>query len=337
MKKLTTPLKTSWRNFVTSDTKSASSTSECNSHDANSTETQSMDNNESFKVNPNRFDNQASSSGGFKSPPGLSNSSPQALKAFEKFKSKQKIHSDEIEDLYDAGSTKDIDNDIIDDFKTAVHYSRINLKPARSNGLDLKSLKNRRLGVELSRIISKIAEDYSGANTEGDDFWDGNRLATRKISKESILKCKMSKEKQNVIIMLDSSPSCDQQARFYSVIAAEASKFGDVELYDAPNARIVHKYNTKTGSFEKFLTKQDVMNNVHEWSLINNRTIIFFGDNDGVHILGNNSNNNKIYYISTEAEYRVRKYLPKHLYKNVMVLPNVRTIKDFMKVCKKLR
>jgi len=337
LKKLITPLKTNWRNFVTSGTKPASSTSECNRHDANSTEGQSSNNNESFKVNPNRFDNQASSSGGLKSPSGLSKSTPKALKAFQNFKSKQRIHSDEIEELYDTSSHTYTDNVSIEDFKDSVHYSRINLKPAQSTGLDLKSLRNRRLGVELSRIISKIAEDYSGAHTEGSDFWDGNRLATRKISKESILKCKMSKEKQSVIIMLDSSPSCDEQATFYSVLAAEASKFGDVELYDAPNARIVHKYNQKTGSFEKFLTKKDVINNVHRWSLIKNRTIIFFGDNDGVHIVKENSNNNKIYYISPEREYRVRKYVPKHLYKNIIVLPNVRTIKDFMKVCKKLR
>ena len=112
----------------------------------------------------------------------------------------------------------------------------------------------------------------------------------------------MSREKHNIIIILDSSPSCSRYANFYGKIASQCVQYGDVELYDGPNARLVHIYKPREKSFVTFLTAEDIFNNVHEWSLFKNRTIIFFGDSDGLYTVLKNTVHNKVYYFYTHDE-----------------------------------
>ena len=232
----------------------------------------------------------------------------------------------------------------LDNFRQDHDMSRINKNPAPAGKLSLKDVKNRRLGVELARTISKLAEDNIGAYTEGDDYWDCDRLAMRQITKESIFNCKMSREKHNIIIILDSSPSCSRYANFYSKIASQCVQYGDVELYDGPNARLVHIYKPRERAFVTFLTAEDIYNNIHEWSLFKNRTIIFFGDSDGFHVAVKNTIHNKVYYFYTYDEDSFQHDLRDHIdyggdcnTKNLKPIYNIKDVDSFMKACKKLK
>ena len=232
----------------------------------------------------------------------------------------------------------------LENFQSDHDMSRINKNPAPAGKLSLKDVRDRRLGVELARTISKLAEDNIGAYTEGDDFWDCDRLAMRQITKESIFNCKMSREKHNIIIILDSSPSCSEYANFYGKIASQCVQYGDVELYDGPNARLVHIYKPREKSFVTFLTAEDIFNNVHEWSLFKNRTIIFFGDNDGLYTVLKNTVHNKVYYFYTSNEDDFRYSLEDYTEyggdcntKNLKPIYNIKDVDSFMKACKKLK
>ncbi len=338
MKERTNPLKSSWRNF-----NSPSSKTENSLHNApmlNNSIENTLSNDKSLF--------QANNLGG-NTPPGLSKPIVNSQKLLEKFKNTFNINENSINELYeiDRCSSDDIKKleakygysnvRKLTEFARALDMSRINLYPAPSGNLNLKELKNRRLSVELSRIISKLAEDHYGAITEGDEFWDCNRLAMRKINKESIIKCRNSKEKHNIIIMLDSSPSCSKQAEFYSKIASESCKFGDIELYDAPNARLVHRYSHKEKAFVRFLTPEDIINDVSSWNFFKNRTIIFFGDFDGISILTKASLTNKIYWFHpSNDEYHDLDYY-NYNKTNFTLFENINGINEFMKACKKLK
>jgi hypothetical protein len=251
--------------------------------------------------------------------------------------------------LYNQNDERDMMMDVmkysqrrkIDQFDEDVNMSRINMYPALPGKYTLEGARNRRLAVELSRVISKLAEDHVGAALEGDEFWDCDRLSMRKLNRESIYKCRMTREKHNIIIMLDSSPSCDEYSNFYSDIASQCVQFGDIELYDAPNARIVHMYSNRKKAFVEFFTIEDILKDVHMWSLFKNRTIVFFGDFDGLHIVLGGTINNKVYYFCTQDTDDIQWYLKDNTkpcnYRNLEIIPNITSVESFMKACKKLK
>jgi len=280
--------------------------------------------------------------------PGLGNLRNNPAKINRKFNSNTNAFDPRNSKLLQNGKARskltEPQKNKLEDFKQDHEMSRINKNPAPAGKLSLKDVRDRRLGVELSRTISKLAEDNIGAYTEGDDYWDCDRLAMRQITKESIFNCKMSREKHNIIIILDSSPSCSRYANFYGKIASQCVQYGDVELYDGPNARLVHIYKPREKSFVKFLTAEDVFNNVHEWSLFKNRTIIFFGDSDGFHIALRNTVHNKVYYFYTSDENDFQYALQDHTdyggdcnTKNLKPIYNIKDVDSFMKACKKLK
>ena len=283
--------------------------------------------------------------------PGLGNLRNNPANINRKFNSNTKnnnafdpINSKLFQNGKDRAKLTEPQKNKLENFRQDHDMSRINKNPAPAGKLSLKDVRDRRLGVELSRTISKLAEDNIGAYTEGDDYWDCDRLAMRQITKESIFNCKMSREKHNIIIILDSSPSCSRYANFYSKIASQCVQYGDVELYDGPNARLVHIYKPREKSFVKFLTAEDVFNNVHEWSLFKNRTIIFFGDSDGFHIALRNTVHNKVYYFYTSDENDFQYALQDHTdyggdcnTKNLKPIYNIKDVDSFMKACKKLK
>ena len=301
-------------------------------------------------VKPSMDNITASNSGGPK-PLGLGKLRDQVNKLTEKFDksiSNNKIKknplyttkgysSNEYNDMKKVMTDKQKER--LEDFESSLDYSRINKNPAASGKLTLNGVKNRRLAVELSRVISKLAEDHVGATTDGDDFWDCDRLVMRQFNKESIYSCRNSREKQNIVIMLDSSPSCEKQAKFYSDIASQVCQFGDVELYDAPNARLVHKYSPRDKRFVDFLTMDDVANNIHRLSAFKNRVIIFFGDMDGFHVMANASFDNTIYYFHSDNEGYIKDCLrgQPHKSRNFRIMPRVTNVKKFMEACKKLK
>ena len=259
----------------------------------------------------------------------------------QQMKAMNKWHS-EFEDYYTALSQKDKAK--IQGYDSARQYSEINRRPARPGKYDLNGVKNRRLGTELSRIISKIAEDYSGTQTEGDDFWDIERLMLRSFNNEPVTKCRMSYDKSSVVMMLDSSPSCSEQSNFYSKLAVIAAEYGDLELYDAPNGRLVHMWSPKQHEFVKFLTPADVLAGMHKWSMFKNRVVMFFGDTDGCQTVFENTVRNKVFYFYTEREEHIIDEMEEHSRhggsinpNNLTIIPSVVDMATFMNKAKKMK
>ena len=141
-----------------------------------------------------------------------------------------------------------------------------------------EQLKNKKLSSTLSLLFGKIAEERMGDKQEGSDKWDIDKIMFRRISKKIITDCKYSREKKQLVLMLDSSPSCRNMARVYSKIATESATFDDIEIYDAPNGYAHSIYDARTKSFRKL--EREELDYTYHWKGFNNRTIIYFGDYD---------------------------------------------------------
>lgn len=227
----------------------------------------------------------------------------------------------------------------LEDFRNDIDMHR-NLNAAKKGKFELDTSSNKRLATEFARLIGKIAEDLTGEPEPGDEYWDIDRLLNRRLSKESILNCKMTRERESIIMILDSSPSCHAQAVFYSELASIATVHGDVELYNAPNARLVEMYNARKKKFVPFLTPYDLMDRVHKWSLFKNRVILFFGDNDGEQIVLHATENNDVYWFDWH-KYVKHRSLARHKRavnsRNLKLFYSMYNKEDFINTMKKIR
>lgn len=79
------------------------------------------------------------------------------------------------------------------------------------------------------------AEDLIGWPIPGDDEWSAPDVTARHLDRRPLTQCPRSREKEQVVIVIDTSGSCLRQARFFSSIATAAVAAGDVELCEAPN------------------------------------------------------------------------------------------------------
>ncbi len=162
--------------------------------------------------------------------------------------------------------------------------------PNFSQAFSLEFHRLQRIINTFAIIVSKVAEDLAGWPIEGDDEWSIPRLMSRRITREPVGNCRQSREKDSVVVILDTSGSCLPQARFYNRIAAAAVQVGDVELYAAPNAGLESRRSR------------------HGWQTLpdkawpfRQRTIIFFGDYDGGDAVVEASWHNKVYWFCSEG------------------------------------
>lgn len=139
--------------------------------------------------------------------------------------------------------------------------------------------------------ISKLAEDFSNNKIEGEDFWDIDRLLLRKINKDIIYNCMNSFEKEKVIIILDTSPSCERQSLFFINIALLALRNGFIEIYTGDN-----------GNIEKKLGDDNYIPKYETWGFTG-KNVLFFGDFDGYEILKSESKRNNIYYFCCDNKF----------------------------------
>ncbi len=233
-----------------------------------------------------------------------------------------------IDDYYENGEVYSSSNTL----SVAIKSNKVNLWEAESMGLAASYSKLNRMSSAFARMIYKFGEDNFGKDTEGDDFWCERMIAERVVSRKNINHCKKSLEKDRIIIMLDSSPSCENQASFYSQIASIAARFGDIELYDAPNGRIIKAYSPRDKDFYYIYNKDDVLNNAHRWSYLENRNIIIFTDGDSTEVVEENQKRNNIILLTTSNT-------SNYMYKNMRVnwFKNIDEPEDLIKVAKKLK
>jgi hypothetical protein len=165
-----------------------------------------------------------------------------------------------------------------------------NLAP-QAFGLEGKYL--RALAARFARMISKVAEDSADMPAPGDDEWDLEELRMRRFTGRHVSQCRMTREKRKVAVVLDTSPSCEHQARLFGTVAQVAEALGDCELYDAPNFAITAR---KLGAQWENLPELE-----REWSF-RNRVVLAFGDFDGVDRIceASQRRGNKIFWFCCE-------------------------------------
>jgi len=206
----------------------------------------------------------------------------------------------------------------LDDFSSHLSWSRemifeekrdYKYNKDRSYSVVVKAneTKDKRLSGAIAVMISKLAEDKSGEPIIGEDEWDVQELMMRSITRRNIYSCMQSRERENIVLVLDSSPSCERSARFYSKIAYLSCKLGNLDIYLAPNARVTHKLNAKTREYEKvFDINKDKnmivcgMGSLHNY--FHNRVILFFGDYDGKRMICEASKSNEVYWLNNDYE-----------------------------------
>ena len=174
---------------------------------------------------------------------------------------------------------------------------------------DLEGRYLRALAARFARMVSKIAEDAADMPTQGDDEWDLEELRTRRFTGRLVSQCRMTREKRKVAVVLDTSPSCEHQARLFGSVAQVAEALGDCELYDAPNFAIVSR--RLAGAWEPLPQPE------REWRF-ERRVVLAFGDFDGIERIGKASQvrGNKIYWFCCEERPGIldaqRDYFVKH-------------------------
>ena len=170
---------------------------------------------------------------------------------------------------------------------------KLNKKPERS-AFSYDALHNRKLGSTLALLFSKIAEERMGDKIIGEDKWDVEDIMFRRVSKKVITNCKYTREKKHLILILDRSPSCKDMAQTYSEIATESAMFDDIEIFDAPNGYAHSIYNPLRKDFIN-LTDEEI-DAMYHWNSLQDRTIIYFGDEDAVRSINNSNKHNEIHW-----------------------------------------
>ena len=206
----------------------------------------------------------------------------------------------------------------------------------------------RRLGNSVNVMISKFAEDQCGNDIfPGNEFWDEDALLNRVMTKVPIHICRKDRELEKVVLILDTSPSCSEQALLYANIARAVVGQGLVEMYDAPNAYITRKFCPVKKKFVEFMDRDSLLKeNIAKWKIFHNRHIIFFGDTDGWRIVYESMQNNKVHwfmnlpgdqwedYISGSKNYALER-LPKQVRQRIYT--NIYNTGDFIDAIKRLK
>ena len=149
----------------------------------------------------------------------------------------------------------------------------------RRNRGDAKSdwtpddLKDRKTAALFALLVSKVAEDISYQRAPGDRFWDPRKIMRRQIDRRPLSHCKMDYTKRRLALLVDTSPSCRDEAVFYSKIASGAMLRDDIDLLLCPNGRVDARFDRDEMRFVSDDRGTD-------WGL-DGRTVLYFTDWDG--------------------------------------------------------
>jgi hypothetical protein len=159
----------------------------------------------------------------------------------------------------------------------------------------------------FSVVVAKMAEDLSGKIIHGHDEWNVAELPMRKYEGKMLDDCMYSRERESAVLVLDTSGSCSQQAKFYQQIGRLAAARGDLEMYEAPNADFQRKWDPAKKEWVTLPVREyidedgDRMRGFVQPKL-KGRSIIFFGDFDGqAAILSWVRNYNRVYWLNPNA------------------------------------
>ena len=138
---------------------------------------------------------------------------------------------------------------------------------------DRKTVRDRKTAAMFAILVSKVAEDMSYERRPGDEFWDPRKIMRRQIDNRPLRHCKMDYTKRRLALLVDTSPSCRDEAAFYSKIASGAMLRDDIDLFLCPNGRIDARFDPDPMRFVDDDRGAD-------WAL-DGRTVLYFTDWDG--------------------------------------------------------
>ena len=226
------------------------------------------------------------------------------------------------------------------DFNNSIKWAQ-NQGRARNVFTVANESKDKRLANTLSIMVSKLAEDRVGEVTIGEDEWDIEQLMMRGITKRNIYSCMQSRERENIALVLDSSPSCQSEAELYSKMAYLSAKIGCLDIYLAPNAYVTHKYNIRTGLYDAIFDKDNDKNAIlleldKLHNFFKNRVVLFFGDWDGQQTILDASCHNEVHWFHSEFRYDEQDDIP-HLRRYNGAIYACKTREDLISTIKTIR
>ena len=148
--------------------------------------------------------------------------------------------------------------------------------------------KDRRIASMFARLASKVAEDMSYERAPGDAFWDPRKIMRRQIDRRPLRHCKMDYTKRRLALLVDTSPSCRDEAVFYSKIATGALLRDDIDIFLCPNGRIDARFDPEACRFV-------VDDRGGEWDL-SGRVVLYFTDWDGADEIVKHSRDCTLYW-----------------------------------------
>jgi hypothetical protein len=161
-----------------------------------------------------------------------------------------------------------------------------------------QKVQDKKIATSFARIVDKLAEDQSHEKVDGDAYWDTRRIMRRQITKESIHNCRHDYTRERLALLIDTSPSCSDEAIFYSKIAYGSMLRNDIDLYCAPNGRIDGKFDLDHMRF----VYHPLSGKWHKE--LEGRIVLFFSDWDGWSILQEQSHRCSIHWFdNTNDEY----------------------------------
>jgi hypothetical protein len=130
-----------------------------------------------------------------------------------------------------------------------------------------------RIATTFALLVNKVAEDMSYQRRPGDEFWDPRKIMRRQIDNRPLQHCKMDYTKRRLALLVDTSPSCTDEAVFYSKVASGAMLRDDIDIFLCPNGHIDAKFDPEP---MRFVTDD----RGPDWDL-EGRTVLYFTDWDG--------------------------------------------------------
>lgn len=206
------------------------------------------------------------------------------------------------------------------------------LNPYKIKGTTkIVNISDREIKRYVELVFSKLADDISNQEIDGDEYWDVEELMTRNITKKNVLKCKTDYKKESIYLILDTSPSCEPFSKFLSQIFKASLRQNDVKVFFAPNGHIQSEYTKKGVKPLEDEMMEYGKNGLYGTWKFKDKRVVFFGDMDGVNILTESSKRNKVmWFFLGESKNRI----PSD-YKGKTA--NCRNAIEFVKAVKKLR
>lgn len=151
-----------------------------------------------------------------------------------------------------------------------------------------QQIEDHRVARMFAVIVGKLAEDISYQEINGNEFWDAKKIMKRQIDNRPLHKCKKDYKQRKLALLVDTSPSCRDEAVFYSKISSGAMLRDDIDIFLCPNGHIDARFDREKMKFV-------VDERSDRWEL-DGRTILYFTDWDGSEEICHHSRSTNLYW-----------------------------------------